>query len=143
MPSTSRGWDEFRSYCESYANLGDKMSAIYNLHVAACSIYLARAHSEAAEGQIEALVAEYRTGLDNLADDCPGRHTLVYPTFLVAMECKSIELRQYFVNALLEFYQYLGFANVLKALDYLAVYWADPSNSDWTRLCTNFEVFVF
>lgn len=119
------------------------MSAIYNLHVAACSIYLARANAMVDDFRIEALVAQYRFGLENLADDCPGRYTLVYPTFLVALESKTVELRQYFAGVLLAFYQQLGFANVLKALDYLAVYWADSSNSDWTRFVTDFEVFVF
>jgi hypothetical protein len=142
MPSTSRGWDEFQSYCEAYASLGSSMSAIYDLSAAACNIYLLRAGAETEESGIERLVAEYRTQLERLANDCPGRHLLVWPTFIVGMEAKGTEMREYFASVLLAQYQYLGFANVLKALEYLQSFWAQPCNSDWTRLCTNFDVFI-
>lgn len=143
MPSTSKGWDEFRSYCELYASLSDSMSAIYALHVQACNIYLARAQIALGQSTIQTLIAEYRTNLDSLTLDCPGRHLLVWPTFIVAMECKTSDLQEYFMSALLAQYQYLGFANVLKALDYLAVFWANQENDDWTKFCTHFDVFIF
>lgn len=143
MPSTSKGWEEFRSSCESHVDLNDSMSAIYQLHVKACNIYLARARAGLDEATVHALVEDYRTNLGRLALDCPARHLLVWPTFIVAMESKTIELQEFYTNALLAQYRHLGFANVLKALDYLAMFWADRDNDDWTKLCTHFDVFIF
>lgn len=51
--------------------------------------------------------------------------------------------KRYFTNAILAQYQEVGFANVLKALDYLPKFWARQNDSDWIKLLTDLDVFVF
>lgn len=141
-PSSSRGWDEFTTYCDLYPNLSSSMSTIYEITQKACSIYLARAQAGSAAPALVDLVKDFKNTMERLPANCPGEHILVWPCFIVALESSTPDHRYFFAKTLFRHQKRQGFANVTKGLEYLATAWATQSDSDWVRHLTRLDVFV-
>lgn len=138
--SSVDGWECFQTYYRAYPQHAEILSTLFNLQTQACSIYTLRAYSDTVE--LVHMVERFKRTLASLPDKFIGQHTLVFCTFMVAVEATLPEHQEFFEKNLLQHHQRNGFGNILQALEYLKVKWAQGAVQDWTEILPDLQVFI-
>lgn len=118
------------------------MSTLYTLNEQACRIYLIRVREGPNAPLLTDFVSKFKVTLEQLPSDCPGFHTLLWPSFIIALESSTEEGRRFFTSTLLKQYSRTGFNNVFEALKCLRMFWTEQTDRDWVQLLTRIDVFV-
>ena len=141
-PSSSSGWECFRSYYRLYPDLSYPLSLIYDLNEQACNIYTTRVLAGPNGAPLTELVQTFKNTLETFPSGAPGEHVLVWATFIAASASVLPEHQQYFTEVLLRHHRRNGFANIPTALEQLRRIWARRKQQDWTKVLPKLEVFI-
>ena len=141
-PSIANGWEDFRYYYRLYPQFAPPMDLVYDLQEQACNIYVSRVEAGPDTPPMTDLVEQFKKTINALPPGSPAEHTLVFPTFIAALESSVPEQQAFFLDLLQRHYQRNGFANIRSTVNYLEWFWARRSHHDWTELLPDFEVFI-
>ena len=108
----------------------------------ACEIYLARA-MDVSQKQIHRLVQEFIDKTSTFNATSPGGHILIWPFFVVGVECTNSKDREFAIGQLQHLWRWTGFGNTLYAIETLQKKWSSHSGSRWTDdIVDKVDVFI-
>ena len=108
----------------------------------ACEIYLARA-MDISQKQIDRLVQEFIDKTSTFNATSPGGHILIWPFFVVGVECTNSKDREFAIGQLQHLWRWTGFGNTLYAIETLQKIWSSHSGSRWTDdIVDKVDVFI-
>lgn len=140
-PTSSRGWDDFKSYLSLYPEFETPMTLVYNLTEQACAIYMARVAAGPDGPPLVDHVDRLKITMDEFPQGTPLEHILVWTVFIGAVESSTAEQRQYFSNLLWKHHKRNGFSNILRAIEFLPEQWA-RGRQDWMERLLELPFFV-
>ncbi|WAO94393.1 Hypothetical protein NCS54_01197500 [Fusarium falciforme] len=85
----------------------------------------------------------FRRSFEDFPDDAPGKHALVWPTFIAASCSILDEHKEFFKAALLRFHSRSRFNNILRGLEHLQYLWDRRNQGErWTQLLAQSRFFM-
>ncbi|KAL0934474.1 uncharacterized protein CTRU02_211273 [Colletotrichum truncatum] len=144
MYHAQESFDCLYYYHNLYPDYCSTFDLIADLRQQAFKIYLHRVLADGSgDHSSEELIQTYQKSLDSFTEGSFGEHVLVWPTFIVALECHNREQQSFFERFLLRNYHRNKFMNILRALDLLRKVWnMNENEKNWPALIPGMRVFI-
>lgn len=115
------------------------MASVYELNEQACKFYVDRAqgHSQTPEA-----LEHFKSIIKAFPVNSECEHALVWPVFIGALASTTAQDQSFFSEALRRHYRRTGFANILRAIEYLEISWARGTDHDWTTGLSDSPAFI-
>lgn len=130
------------SYFPLYPEYGTHMSLIISLTERACGMYVRRATLGPEVPPMTAQVTLLKATLEKFPANTPLERDLVWIYFVAAAESLTKEQQLYFYDLLLKHQQRSGFANILRALEFLQEHWRRNNKQNWVEQLLYLPSFV-
>ncbi|KAK1470728.1 hypothetical protein CCUS01_00843 [Colletotrichum cuscutae] len=130
----------YPDHCPMFDLIADIRQQAFNMYL--CRVLTNDNEAPLLPSCIDA-IETFQRSLQAFPEGALGEHILVWPTFIAALECHTLEQRLFFEQFLLRQYNRNNFLNIPKALEFLrGIRLQDTLQSDWPALIPRLRVFI-